>query len=280
MTVLVLYSFYKNAVLVGLLATWQSQVIYSGTPLFNQWLTAMVNFVAGIPILFVGFFDRDVEKKYIKKNPELYAAGRDNEHMSRRMMLRWSCITVVHIIILCVMSTRLLTNNAQSTSAFKGLMYNKDRNEPGDGEMDFNTFGAIIYTALIINDGYKVMYETRSINHGEIPFFRSNGATEGKWYDRLPWTWVGVLFLSYGFWMFAAYLHSYIARYSEFFLQENFNDVTLHTFNRASIAWLLFLLVPITATICDVVAKLFSILYFPSQTQIHTEIEVKEKEKA
>jgi len=278
MTKVVLYSFYKNAVLVGLLATFQSRVLYSGTPLFNQWLTAMLNFVAGIPILLIGFFDRDIEKQHVKANPDLYASGPDNEHMSRRMMLRWFVITMVHIIVIYVLSIFILEDGTV-TGAFSGLMGGSDPEFPGDGEMDFVTFGTVIFSILITTLGYKVMFETNAIIVGDLFSTRAERRSTSlveKWYDKFGWTLFGIIVLSYGFWMFACYMYSYVARW--YFKKNMFNDVALHTFNRASIAWLVFFLIPIAACICDVAAKLFASMYFPSQTQIHMEI-AKEEEK-
>jgi len=219
-----LFSFYKNAILVGILATFQSRVMYSGTPVFNQWLTAMLNFVAGIPILLVGFFDRDIEKYYVKANPDLYSSGPDNEHMSRRMMLRWTAITIVHITVLYALSIHMLNDTGRMTSAFSGLMQG-DPDSPGDGEMDFVTFGTVIYSILITTLGYKVMYETYAIIAGNCFATRAKRSTAcrislmrtipiEKWYDRFGWTIFGLVVLSYGFWMFAAYTYSFVARFS------------------------------------------------------------------
>ena len=43
-------------------------------------------------------------------------------------------------------------------------------------------------------------------------------------------------------------------------------------YDMQSISWLLFLFVPITTCVFDITGKLFSNLYYPTQTQIHTEI--------
>mmetsp|Transcript_25487 Transcript_25487/g.38173 ORF Transcript_25487/g.38173 Transcript_25487/m.38173 type:complete len:121 (+) Transcript_25487:328-690(+) len=51
-----------------------------------------------------------------------------------------------------------------------------------------------------------------------------------------------------------------------------FYYVTLHLLNRRSITWMLLLLVPIAAALCDVTGKVFGNMYFPTQTQIHMEI--------
>ena len=82
----VLFSFYKNAVMAGCLIIFSRQVFYSGTPLFDEWLIAMLNFVAGVPIAFLGFFDRCLDKDYVRENPETY--GLDGE--TRRLHFEFS----------------------------------------------------------------------------------------------------------------------------------------------------------------------------------------------
>ena len=52
------------------------------------------------------------------------------------------------------MSNNSLQGVGMQTSAFTGLMNN--RNDPGDGEGDLVTYGTIIYTNVIVLLGYKV----------------------------------------------------------------------------------------------------------------------------
>ena len=53
-----------------------------------------------------------------------------------------------------------------------------------------------------------------------------------------------------------------------------------HVFGVRSISWLYVMFVPIAACVADVVLKVFANMYFPTQTQIHMEIQkIEEKEK-
>merc|ERR1719273_758688 len=133
MAKVVLFSFYKNALLVGLLVAFQYECLHSGTPMFNQYVISVLNFVAMAPILFVGCFDRDCEKEYIKKHPDLYSSGRENEHMSVRMMLRWFCLTIIHIAFIYCLCVFALADKGMVTNAFDGLMDNKGEGYPGNG---------------------------------------------------------------------------------------------------------------------------------------------------
>jgi len=287
----------------------QYESLHSGTPMFNQYVISVLNFVAMAPILFVGCFDRDCENTYISRHPDLYTSGRDNEHMSLRMMLRWFAITIIHIFIIYCLCVTALADKGMVTNAFDGLMDNKDDDFPGDGEIDFVTFGTIVFVVLIVYLGYKVLYETRAIIHGEI-FSLSKCCTSSSsttntntshhtnttsttttitnsfssssssskiisWVDYIPWTWVGTIIFSYAFWTLFVYIYSVIAR--DYFDEEQFNDVAEHVYETSSLAWYIFWLVPIAACIVDVSGKLFSNFYFPSQSQIHLEMEVLNK---
>ena len=50
--------------------------------------------------------------------------------------------------------------------------------------------------------------------------------------------------------------------------------VTYHTFHTRSIAWVVVAIAVLTCTAADVVGKVFSNMFYPTQTQIHREIQV------
>ena len=57
-------SFYKNIVLVLVLFLFQTKCFWSAQVLFDEWLLAGFNFFLGLPILWLGIFDRDIPKIY------------------------------------------------------------------------------------------------------------------------------------------------------------------------------------------------------------------------
>ena len=59
----------------------------------------------------------------------------------------------------------------------------------------------------------------------------------------------------------------------------SFTNVAMHVFGTRSLSWMLVAFVPIFAMIADVVLKVFSNLFYPTQTQIHLELESEEKRK-
>jgi magnesium-transporting ATPase (P-type) len=157
MSTVVLFSFYKNAVMAGCLIVYNNQTIYSGTPLFDDWVIAMLNFVCGFPILFLGMFDRCLEKEYIKSHPEVYKPTRDNELITFRVALRWVILVFAHVFIIYYTTVPQMTLGGGTTAAFKGLASNIPRNQPGEGEGgDLLSVGAVGYTNLVLVLGLKV----------------------------------------------------------------------------------------------------------------------------
>ena len=160
---LILYFFYKNAALVGILMLFMGSNLYSGTPLVDPWVISMFNFVGGtVPIIFSAIFDRDLPREYVLSNPQVYAASQDNEFLSLRMNLRWTILTMIHASVIYFLSLPVLKLGGGVSSAFFGLMGNWGRDVPGDGEGgDLQVFGTTIYSSLICVVTFKVRTQSR-----------------------------------------------------------------------------------------------------------------------
>jgi magnesium-transporting ATPase (P-type) len=206
LSTVVLYSFYKNAIMAGCLIVYNKETKFSGTPLFDEWIIAVLNFVAGIPIVFLGMFDRCLEKDYIRRNPEVYQPTRQNELITMRTLVRWVILAFAHILILYYSSLPQLTGAGGMTSSFGGLMRNKDVIGDGEGG-DLQSVGTVIFTSMILILAYKVLYESRSIINGKWPAFTCRKDTiEGFW-SRLPYTWYGVTYGSVIFYIFFLFIY-------------------------------------------------------------------------
>lgn len=80
---LVLYSFFKNLVLVSTLFYFCIHSGFSGTMYLDSIVFSGFNFYLGMPIVILGIFDKDVAVEYVYKYPKLaYQSGRLNELMS------------------------------------------------------------------------------------------------------------------------------------------------------------------------------------------------------
>ena len=160
-----LFSFYKNALMAGCLVFYNQQTVFSGEPLFDQWVLASLNFVAAWPIVVFGMFDRCLDKEYIRRNPQVYQASMRNELITIRVLLRWIILTFVHLFVLYYGTVNQLSGPGGSTSAFAGLMRYGDLDYPGDGEGgDLQSVGTVTYTALIFLLAYKVSFSFHCLN--------------------------------------------------------------------------------------------------------------------
>jgi magnesium-transporting ATPase (P-type) len=153
----VLFSFYKNAVLAGCLILFSSRALYSGTPLFDDWLIAMLNFICGWPIMLLGFFDQCLSKEYVRNHPEVYGPGRRNELITGRTLFRWIILVVVHVFCIYYLTVPPQIFGGGITSAFSGLMSNEDWDVPGNGEGgDLKSVGTVSFSCMVILFAYKV----------------------------------------------------------------------------------------------------------------------------
>jgi hypothetical protein len=94
--------------------------------------------------------------------------------------------------------------------------------------------------------------------------------------SRLPYTYIGVTVFSTAFFLVCISLYQLVGRkgasqFSAFTLTAN------HVLGTRSMTWILILFVPIIGTIFDVCGKMFSNMFYPTQTQIHLELESREK---
>lgn len=94
--------------------------------------------------------------------------------------------------------------------------------------------------------------------------------------SRLAYTWVGVTYLSVGFFLWATTIYSLVG-YKGASNFSDYVDVGMHVMGTRSLSWLLIAFVPIMGMVFDVAFKVFSNMFYPTQTQIHVEIEAKQK---
>ncbi len=165
LSTVVLFSFYKNAVMAGCLVVFNGETLFSGTPLFDEWVISVLNFVCGGPIAILGLFDRCLDKEYIRKNPEVFQPTRQNELITFRVFIRWVFLTFGHIFCLYYGSIPQLSQGGGMTSAFLGLVQRNEENV-GDGEGgDLQSVGTVTFTCMILLLTYKVSFAFKSSKH-------------------------------------------------------------------------------------------------------------------
>ena len=275
LSTVVLFSFYKNAIMAGTLIIFTSRTVYSGTPLYDEWLIAILNFVAAFPIIILGLFDRCLSKEYVRANPEVYKATRENELMTPRTLLRWILMVLVHLNTLYFFTVPAQSFGGGMTSAFQGLMRDENREAPGDGEGgDLKSVGTVTFTIMVIMLAYKVLYESRTLIHGRWPSFTCRKDSNENAWSRFAYTWIGVTWGSIGFYLGGIAIYMLLGRFNPSSFSR-FVDTPRHIFGMRSMSWMLIAFVPVIAMGFDVLGKTFSNMFYPTQTQIHMEIESK-----
>lgn len=112
--------------------------------------------------------------------------------------------------------------------------------------------------------------------HGTWPWFTCrNGVGEG-FLSRLPYTYIGVILFSIAFFLVCISIYQLGGLYGVNALSP-FTLTTNHILGTRSLSWILILFVPMICMIFDVCGKVYSNMFFPTQTQIHLELEARGK---
>jgi len=153
----VLYSFYKNMVLVMTLFFFCTVCAYSGTSIYEDQILSLYNFFLGLPIFTLGLFDQDVNDKYAMDHPTMYVSGRKNLDLNNFQVLKWVCAALLHGFLVFYFVKWSLT---------PGGTYS---------ENGFLAFGLALYTVLIITMNYKILSEFKTITVSKL--LTKNGKT-------------------------------------------------------------------------------------------------------
>lgn len=86
---LVLYSFFKNLVLVSTLFYYCNYSGFSGTMFLDSIVFSGFNFYLGLPIVMIGIWDKDVDSEVVYRHSRLaYQTGRFGELLSMSNFFR------------------------------------------------------------------------------------------------------------------------------------------------------------------------------------------------
>jgi len=106
---LVLYSFFKNLLLVSILFYYCLYSGFSGTVPLDTIVFSGYNFYLGLPVLVLGAMDWDVPREDILRYPALaYATGKDGEMLNVKNMARWCLLAFFQGLLLFVIAVRII----------------------------------------------------------------------------------------------------------------------------------------------------------------------------
>ena len=102
MSKLILFSFYKNLVLIYpqfLFGFWSG---WSGEPLYQEFVLTCFNiFFTSLPPFFIAIFEKDIQPETINKNPQTYPEVRGDYHFNLKRIAEWFGSSVVHGVSKC-----------------------------------------------------------------------------------------------------------------------------------------------------------------------------------
>jgi len=96
----ILYSFYKNTVMVWTLVVYSFLCGHTGTSLYEDMLRQAFNCVTFFPVVCLGIFEQDVTAETALAHPELYRVGRLGLHLNTRTFLENLLSSVMHALVL------------------------------------------------------------------------------------------------------------------------------------------------------------------------------------
>eukprot|EP00600_Ochromonadales_sp_CCMP1393_P005802 CAMPEP_0174957920 /NCGR_PEP_ID=MMETSP0004_2-20121128/2336_1 /TAXON_ID=420556 /ORGANISM="Ochromonas sp., Strain CCMP1393" /LENGTH=1496 /DNA_ID=CAMNT_0016206075 /DNA_START=185 /DNA_END=4675 /DNA_ORIENTATION=+ len=240
---LVLYSFFKNLLLVSLLFYYCTYSGFSGTLPLDSLVFSGYNFYLGLPILAIAVFDFDVSREDAYKYPRLaYNTGRFGEMLNIKTMARWSFFAFIQGLILFVIAMRFVggpTFITSSSGAFQFHIFGTGLNSVDEGwGLGMYPEGFLLYCAAVTAMCYKVVAMAASPN----------------W---IFWSLLGISYVGFIFFVYLYGLFPSIDWYNTLpfaFSQPNF--------------WLAMLLIPLALSISDYAAELFWRAVDPSSQDV------------
>jgi len=159
---LVLYSFFKNLLLVSLLFYYCTYSGFSGTLPLDSIVFSGYNFYLGLPILALGAMDFDIPREDVLKFPKLaYDTGRNGEMLNMKNMAKWCLFAFLQGLLLFVVVIRFIGGPSfitSSSGAFQFDIYGTGVNSVGEGwGLGIYPEGFILYTTAVVAMQFKVV---------------------------------------------------------------------------------------------------------------------------
>jgi magnesium-transporting ATPase (P-type) len=159
---LVLYSFFKNLLLVSMLFYYQAYVGFSGTIPLDSIVFSGYNFYLGLPILVIGAMDFDVPRKDVYKFPLVaYSTGRLGEMLNIKNMAKWCIFAFIQGLLLFTITIRFISGTTYigtNDGYFSFDIYGTGLNNTWNGSaLGIYAEGFVLYTVAVVAMQYKVV---------------------------------------------------------------------------------------------------------------------------
>lgn len=159
---LVLYSFFKNLLLVSVLFYFCTYSGFSGTIPLDSIVFSGYNFYLGLPVLVLGATDWDIARESVYKYPkEAYSTGRLGEMLNLKNMAKWCIFAFIQGLLLFVVAIRFVsgpTSVEGNDGSFAFSIYGTGLNTVSEGQgLGIYAEGFLLYTVCVFAMQYKVI---------------------------------------------------------------------------------------------------------------------------
>ena len=145
----ILYSFYKNFLLVLPMFYFSFLNQYSGTALYDSWLIMSYNVaLTSLPVMVLGCIDKDLEDYQVLRNPQLYQEGIHSKLFNAKVFLKWTGYAVVQGLLVFGVIFK-----ASSTAL-----------DPNGNPEDLLVVGTVAFHSVVQTASYVVLLETKDWN--------------------------------------------------------------------------------------------------------------------
>ena len=233
-SIVVLYSLYKNCVLVSSMFCYGAYTGWTGTALYDSLMIAGFNvFWAGFGIIVFGVLENDVSPKAALAYPQLYMTGQRREDFNLMALIRWEITAFVHTVVVFVLCVTVFTHFTFA---------------PAADDSGLRVFGSIVESAVVVIVNMRLLIQTNNLTYQSLGVY------------ALGW----LLFIIFGL------IHSLLP-FSSFFSQIEFDYLAIHDRVIASVVgWLVQVLVVFAALLPDIVAKYSNRTFRGRAVSLHT----------
>lgn len=145
---LILFSFYKNAVMAYCLFFFSTSTGFSGTSVYQSHFTSAYNIYLAAQIFWLGMFDRDADEGWILSHPRCYDSGRLNLELSLKAVLSWQINALLHGIVIYYVGYAAMLKG-------RGGVYDSG---------SLGIFGTTLMIVIAVSMNFKAFVSTRTIN--------------------------------------------------------------------------------------------------------------------
>ncbi|EGD72161.1 hypothetical protein PTSG_00182 [Salpingoeca rosetta] len=139
-TMLILYSFYKNIALYLIELWYAFSNGFSGQILFERWTIATYNVAFTLlPPVAIGIFDQHLSAETLLAMPHLYKSGPRREHFNTRVFWGWTLNSIFHSVILFWLPLEM----------FRGDTITADGQVGGQWVLGHVVYSIVVYTVTL-----------------------------------------------------------------------------------------------------------------------------------